>query len=120
MPATDYDLLDLRNRQQQDIGTLRVIHDEFPHEIPYRVADPAELLPVAITENGDIVYWHVTSQGDPDSWTITVNESRGPEWFRYAGSITSLLADTLCRRVRVSVFPDDFPDPEPSFTPYDV
>lgn len=120
LPATTNEELDLASRRQMDIDALRELQNEFEEEIPYRVADPAELLPVAVTTNGDIVYWHVTDPNNPDSWTITVNESRGPEWFRYNGSLTSFLADTLSRRIRVSVFPSDFPDPEPAFTPYDV
>lgn len=119
LPATDNDLLDLKSRQQQDIGTLRVIHSEFPDEIPYRVTDPAELLPVAITGNGDIVYWHVTGPENPDSWTITINESRGPEWFRYSGELTSFLADMLSHRIRVTVFPDDYPVEHPEYFPYE-
>lgn len=119
LPATGNDLLDLRSRQQQDVGTLRIIDSEFPGEIPYRVTDPAELLPAAITENGDIIYWHITDPADPDSWTITVNESRGPEWFRYPGGFTSFLAAMLTRRIRVTVFPRDYPVEHPEYFPYE-
>lgn len=119
LPAADNDLLDLRNRQRQDIDSLRVTHSKFPDEIPYRVTEPAELLPVAITENGNIAYWHVTDPENPDSWTITINESRGPEWYRYPGGLTSFLADMLSRRIRVTVFPDDYPVEQPEFIPYE-
>lgn len=118
-PAADDEALDLVDRQRMDLGALREIQEEFPEDVPYRLAGPAELVSAALTDNGDIVYWHVTDPGNPDAWTITVNESRGPEWFRYEGSFTSFLADVLARRVRVTVFPDDFPDEDPAFIPYD-
>jgi hypothetical protein len=119
-PATGNEYLDLVHRQQIDLGALRTLQRDFGEDIPYRVGDPAELLPVALTDNGDIVYWHVRDPKDPDSWTITVNESRGPEWFRYDGSFTSFLADVLARRIRVSVFPDDFPDPVSVYVSHDA
>lgn len=120
-PDADDEELDLVDRQRADLDALREIQEEFPEDVPYRLAGPAELVSVALTDNGDIVYWHVTDPEDPDSWTITVNESRGPEWFRYDGPFTSFLADALSRRVEVTVFPEDFPDPgeAPSFIPYD-
>lgn len=120
-PVTDNEYLDLVGRQQTDLDALRTLQRDFPEDIPYQVTDqPAELLPAALTDNGDIVYWHVREPKDADSWTITVNESRGPQWYRYDGPLTSFLADVLARRIRVSVFPDDFPGPHPAFARHDA
>lgn len=119
-PVTDNEYLDLAHRQEIDLWALRTIQEDFPEDVPYRLTEPAELLPAALTDNGDIVYWQVNDPKDPGHWTITVNESRGPEWFRYDGGFTSFLAGVLARRVRVSVFPDGFPSESPAFARHEA
>jgi hypothetical protein len=64
-PVTDNEYLDLAHRQVIDLDALRTLQRDFPEGIPYRVTDPAELLPVALTDNGEIVYWHVTDPKAP-------------------------------------------------------
>jgi len=119
-PVTDNEYLDLAHRREIDLEALRTIQTDFPEDVPYRLADPAELLPAALTDNGDVVYWHIHDPKDPDGWTITVNESRGPQWFRYHGGFSSFLAEGLARRVRASVFPDSFPGPAPTFARHET
>lgn len=119
-PVTDNEYLDLAHRREIDLEALRTIQRDFPEDVPYRLENPAELLPAALTDNGDIVYWHVDDPKHPDRWSITVNESRGPEWFRYDGGFTAFLADVLSRRIRVSVFPDDFPSQNPTFSRHEA
>jgi hypothetical protein len=87
-------------------------HPAFP-------AFPAKggLLPFGQTDNGDRLYWR--TDGAPSAWTVLVLEGRGPERFEFKGSMSLFLENVLSRRVRVNVFPDDFPSTNPAFEPYD-
>ena len=119
LPATGNENLDLGHRQRMDIDTLRDFKEEFPENVPYRLTGPVELVPAAITINGDIVYWRRQDVGSPDSWTMAICESRISEWFEYDGSLTSFLADLLTRRVRVPLFPEGIPHSPPEYFPYE-
>jgi len=70
---------------------------------------PEDLLPWAITDNGDVCYWVTSTDPDPGRWMIVVNEARGPRWVGYSGSVTEFLIDVLGKTVRIDLFPDDFP-----------
>lgn len=53
-PTTNNENLGLASRRKMDIDALRELQSESEEEIPYRAADPPELLPVKVTTNGDI------------------------------------------------------------------
>jgi hypothetical protein len=98
--------LDLERQATTRLQALR----DTGEEIPY---DP--LVPFAFTDNGDVVYWH--AEGEPHTWKVVANESRGPEWFTFDGTATEFLHATLSGAVRVPFFPEDYPSDEPDFTP---
>lgn len=106
-PGAANENLDLDHQAQIRIKALRTLDEPLPYE---------PLLPFAFTDNGDVVYWH-TAHDDPDRWTVVANESRGPEWFAFDGTATAFLATVLSGDTRVPFFPDDFPGPDPAFTP---
>jgi hypothetical protein len=105
-PGAANQYLDLDRQAEVRLDALRTLGEELPYE---------PLLPFAFTDNGDVVYWHAT--GDPDDWTVVVNESRGPEWHAFDGNATEFLVATLSGRERVPMFPEDFPSEEPGFQP---
>jgi hypothetical protein len=111
----DHDLL---RRRQMDLGALRVLQRDFPEDVPYQLTDPAELLPVGLSDNGDVIYWHIHDPKNPDGWTIVVNDSREPEWSTFPGGITQFLAQVLTGRTRISVFPTKFPHRGATFAKY--
>ncbi|MEU9512004.1 hypothetical protein [Micromonospora sp. NPDC048169] len=80
------------------------------------------LTAVALTDNGDTVYW-VRDPGDaPDRWRIAVNGARDfDEWHLFDGCLAHFLVDVLNREAVVTAFPDDFPYPgaAPTFTSHD-
>ncbi|WP_433299828.1 hypothetical protein ACQP2F_01155 [Actinoplanes sp. CA-030573] len=76
--------------------------------------DPDELVPIARTEDADVISWLVR----PAGWTLVVNNASRTEWLAYDGGLTAFLADVFTRRLRMPFFPDDFPSAEPVFTPY--
>jgi hypothetical protein len=77
---------------------------------------PGGLLAWGSTANGDPCFWHLRSE-DPTSWTIAVQEARGPDWHLYDGGLVEFLVAVLEGRERVSVFPEDVPSGAPVFTP---
>ena len=79
-----------------------------------------ELVPWASTDNGDVAYW-VTNAApdDPDAWAVAVNEARGPDWSVSDLTTIPWLEAVLSGRLKVDVFPDDFPSNKPVFEPFD-
>src|SRR6476646_8300105 len=68
----------------------RQIREESPDEVPEPLyPEPGGLLPWALTDNGDRLYWRTT--GAADSWTVVVWESRGPEHASCALSMAGFL-----------------------------
>jgi hypothetical protein len=104
-------LLDAGNAQ---LIALRQLRAEFGEDIPYPVFPESNgLLPWAKTDNGDVVYW--SCKGPTSNWPIVVNESRGPRWREFQLSTSEFLLEVVTRRLRVDVFPEDFPSEPPEF-----
>ncbi|HTJ67424.1 MAG TPA: SMI1/KNR4 family protein [Actinospica sp.] len=109
---------DLAHRQRIDLEALRSIQEDFPEDVPYRLSEPAELLPAGLTDNGDVIYWHLHDPNNPDGWTLAISDSRDPEWSTFTGGITQFLAEVLTGRTRISVFPKKFPHRGATFERY--
>lgn len=78
---------------------------------------PGGLLTWGSTGNGDPCFWHLRSE-DPASWTIVVQEGRGPNRHLYEGGLVDFLVAVLRGRERVSVFPEDYPRSPPASRPF--
>jgi len=90
----------------------REIRKSFPDDVPEPLFPERDgLLPWAGTDNGDRLYWR--TKGDPDSWSVVVWESRGPEYENYALPMTGFLLGWLKGEIKVPVFPPE--DWEPVF-----
>jgi hypothetical protein len=110
-PFTQYKYVNLVEQQKMKLDALRALQYE---EIPFKLfPEMGGLLPVGITENGDVLYW--ITRGTPEHWPVAINEARGPEWEQLKLDITSVLAALVSRRIRCGVFPDEFPSANPSF-----
>lgn len=72
------------------------------------------LLPFAATGNGDCLYW--LTEGDPDSWSVIVVDSREPEWERFNMNTTTFLAEIISKKRLCSIFPRSFPPSNATFT----
>lgn len=116
-PVAEPPPLSIVGQAEAQLDALRVLEAQG-EPMPYVVAEgSSELIPWAVTDNGDVCYWLTQPRNDPDEWTVVVNESRGPDWDRFDGSVTEFLVAVLGGRTKVSVFPDDFPGRRPTFTP---
>ncbi|MEU7730181.1 hypothetical protein AB0B78_33920 [Streptomyces sp. NPDC040724] len=106
-----FDLLWRRSRALDDLRQRAADGEEFGHSV---APGSEELLPWAVTDNGDTLYW-VTAHPDPNKWSIALNEGRGPEWNDYHGTATEFLAAVFARRTHPAILPDDFPSDHPEF-----
>lgn len=115
-PGTAFESIQLEHQIEQMAWVLDYLRDGG-EEIPY---ENSELLPFAVTDNGDTCYWIRHPSDEPDAWTVVVNEARGLEWSTFGHGTVRFLIDVLSKAHSVSVFPDDFPGDEPAFEPYEA
>ncbi|SOE08990.1 SMI1-KNR4 cell-wall [Streptomyces sp. 2323.1] len=78
---------------------------------------PCQLQPVAVTSNGDDIFWLMDPPENPDSWKVTVNDLDSEEWFIFDGHLTAFLLGFCTNDVVVPSFPDDLLEKPASFTP---
>jgi len=107
--------LSMKDQISRQLDAIRNALQDGGH-FPYDVSERSgEFLPFGITDNGDFLLWRTV--GSPNAWSIVVLESRLGYYEEFALSVVVFLVQVLTRRLRVSVFPDDFPSNEPKFVP---
>jgi hypothetical protein len=79
---------------------------------------PEELLPVAVTDNGDTVYWVRRPADDPDAWHIAANGARNTKWPEFDGGVVAFLASVMSGAHPVDVLPASFPGNRRTFDQY--
>jgi hypothetical protein len=104
-------------RGRQDLAALTELRNKYgKSEVPYALfPEQGGLLPFGTDDNGDGLYW--LTEGDPDEWAVVVNEGRAPEYERFDMPMTGFLALILSKTIKCGIFPADFPDPRPAFSP---
>jgi hypothetical protein len=99
--------LNLFEQAQRQLEAERTIRADWPKDVPFALyPDPGGLLPWAMTDNGDRLYW--LTEGRPDTWDTVVYESRGQKYDSHRMSCCEFLRRWMGGQLRVSVFPDDF------------
>lgn len=66
------------------------------------------LLPIGITDNGDYVFW-VVSSANSDLWNIAVIASRSPDVEYHQMNLVSFIEGILSKKIKSMCFPIDFP-----------
>ncbi|MEU3605678.1 histone-like nucleoid-structuring protein Lsr2 [Streptomyces sp. NPDC035033] len=89
----------------RDSGTCPVPHD------------PENLFALAVTDNGNRLFWITTPGEEPDAWRIAVDQADGRAWYTHDGNLTSFLVALLSGHVRAPVFPDGLLGNGAFFTP---
>jgi hypothetical protein len=107
------DLVGQASVRLQSLRELAALGETVPYDIG--VGDSG-ILPWAITDNGDVCYWAVTS-AEPGLWQVTINDARSAEWREYPTSATEFLTGVLSSRLSCPIFPDDFPSVNCVFVP---
>ncbi|MFL4496988.1 hypothetical protein ACJ6WD_37965 [Streptomyces sp. VTCC 41912] len=77
-----------------------------------RGTSTAEVIRWGGTDNADMLL--LIPHPDPDRWAVLTVIGRGPEYDLYEGPPESYLLGVLRGRLMSQVFPDDFPDEEPT------
>ncbi|MBE0536869.1 MAG: SMI1/KNR4 family protein [Phycisphaerae bacterium] len=114
-PTTNNSNLSMKDQIPRQLDAIRnALQDDG--RLPYDVSERSrELLPFGMTDNGDFLLWRTV--GSPNAWSIVVLESRLGAYEEFALSIVEFLVQVLSRKLRVSIFPDDFPSSKPQFLP---
>ncbi|MGA4943991.1 SMI1/KNR4 family protein [Streptomyces cinereoruber] len=105
-PNAHYDLLTWVEQQTEDLEDLWA-YEEKPAEL--EAGDGARVVPWAVTDNGECLYWLVRPGLDPDGWTVMVNEARGARWEHFSVSCTRFLASALSGDLRSGIISSSFP-----------
>ena len=74
------------------------------------------LLPIGETDNGDTLFWVVSSH-DSNLWTIAIIPSRASEVEFIAENLTGFLEGVLSKRIRCLSVPAGFPSEKMIFSP---
>ncbi|GAA0921195.1 SMI1/KNR4 family protein [Virgisporangium aurantiacum] len=112
-PGSSHKSLDLEHQHERTTWALEYLA-ERGHSLP---RDPAELLSFGRSDNGDVAYWVIGQRDDPDQWSVALGEPRGPLWEEYEGGAVEWLEAVLSRRLRMKIFPNDFPRRTVRFNP---
>jgi hypothetical protein len=83
--------LDMLRRVDGVRDALRVLIEDG-EEMPY---EPDDLLPWAVDEAGNFVWWHMTDPASPEDWPVVANEARGDEWLYFDGGAVRFLVAVL-------------------------
>jgi hypothetical protein len=98
------------------LETLRETRTKFPKKFTYAIfPEPGGYLPWGRSENGDVMHWK--TEGMPDQWTVAVTDAREPVWEEFAVPMTTFLAQLLSGQITCGIFPPDFLEGGPRFTP---
>ncbi|MDH1574180.1 hypothetical protein [Pseudomonas sp. GD03746] len=63
------------------------------------------LIPVGVTDNGDCIFWVVTSKQNSDEWHVAIIASRSPEIEYFKDNLTAVLEGLLIGRLSSSSLP---------------
>ncbi|PLW72642.1 SMI1/KNR4 family protein [Streptomyces sp. SCUT-3] len=101
-PDENYDLLAASKEREEVLGELWGTGEPKPVELQ---EEGARALPWGYGEGGgEFLYWLVRPGQDPDSWTVMINEGRGPEWERHPMSCTQFLVSVLTGETDSGIF----------------
>src|SRR5215475_9300487 len=104
----------LMNQVSMQLSALKELAQDFGEKCPYALfPETGGLLPVGITDNGDVIYW--LTRGKPADWKIVVNQARSQRYEEFDCDLISFLRKILMRDSQCSLFLQDFPQGTPYF-----
>lgn len=106
--------LNFMEQSKRQLDALRELHDTFGEPQPFELypANPG-LLPVAMTDNGDVIHW-LTADNPPD-WTIVVNAARSPDYEHFKCNLIDFILGVIEKSIRVNIFPRSIFPNSPKF-----
>lgn len=95
---------------------IEELTNDYGEDFPYSIYPETDgLLPFAITDNGDVIYW--LTNGSPDDWNIIINESRGPDFERIQLSTLDFIEKFVSGALNSDIIPNIKPPKFPIFKP---
>ncbi|MFI1968085.1 hypothetical protein BLA24_21200 [Streptomyces cinnamoneus] len=111
-----YELLAIAAERDEILADLWDGGEPKPAEL---LDGEARVIPWAYVEgSGHYLYWLVRPGQHPDSWTVMLNEGRGPEWEHHQQTCAGFLAGVMTGDVESFYF-DDLPGMDHTFVPND-
>lgn len=96
--------LNLLEQSKRQLNALRDLRENFHEQNPFELyPSHGGLLPVAITDNGDVIHWLTCP--NRDSWAIVVNEARSPDYQKFECSLTDFLTGIIKKSIVCRAFP---------------
>ncbi|MFJ9612646.1 hypothetical protein [Streptomyces noursei] len=105
--------VDLVHRTLAARDTMEKTRPEIRDLLTERGSSPSELVRWGGTDNADLCF--LIPHEDPDRWAVLTVIGRGDEYDLYEGPVESYLLRVLRGEIVSEVFPEDFPDEEPSY-----
>jgi len=114
-PAAANENINFSTQADRQIEALREINNAGLEAKMPLFPEPAGLLPLGITDNGDLIVWQ--TNGRPDEWIVGVVPSRSSPVLLFENDLIGFLSGLLNKKLSCEAFPSDFPSAEPSFSP---
>ncbi|EOI3468258.1 SMI1/KNR4 family protein [Cronobacter turicensis] len=73
------------------------------------------LIPVGVTDNGDYIFWVVTSKENSEQWGTAIIPVRTPDVEYFECNLVTLIEQILDRSLKTRSLPDAFPSQSVSF-----
>jgi len=97
--------LELRCRSEAALEADRALRRQFPSHYPLPLyPEPGGLLPWAVSDNGDVLYF--ITAGPPDEWPTLVKGARAPEFEVCFLPPALLVHHFTARRLRSAILPE--------------
>ena len=104
-PFSGNEYLNLFKQLEMTLGAERETRAEFPEFYPLPLYPEANgLLPLFITDNGDVGFWITYPQ--PEKWSILLKDARGPEFEVHFLSTAMLLYQFTGGRFQSIILPN--------------
>jgi hypothetical protein len=98
--------LNMVQRRKPLLDAYRTMKRSTPEQLPDPAyPEPGGLLPWAVTDNGNVFYWHTA--GDPSAWQLVIFDGDHVEHERYELSTTTFLAQLLSGEIQSELLPED-------------
>lgn len=108
-PFSDNENLNFFKQKKWVIDDFIELTESDPDYYPFILYPKVNgLLPIGITDNGDYLFWIVSSDNS-DSWNIAVIAARASEVEYQPENLTSFIAGVLSKRIQSMSFPKNFP-----------
>ena len=97
----EYDLLEVAREREGVLSELwkfeakpAALQEEGTRVLPWAYGE----------EGGEYLYWLIRPGVEPESWTVLINEGRGPEWEGHPQSCAQFLLNVLAGEIQSELF----------------